>query len=312
MPVGVTLVNMGQDEPRGVRFSLPAPGPSIELTGLRDIIRRGGRREFLSTQRLEFELLYLVEAGSTVHEVDFVSHRLGPGDALWVRPGQVHRWGDISTLSGRVALFPSHAIPPEVQEALVESGYAGSTSRITAWTAPTLERAGVRAAWRALHAGDAPGDHRAVRSLLREVALSAVLLRLATAVSDGARTPPGAIDDREGVHAAFVAEVEAHHRDLHLVSDYASRLGWSAKTLGRATAPHGVTPKQVIDARLVLEAKRLLVHTTQSVGEVGAHLGFADASNFSSFFRLRTGSTPGAVRGRQRVPNDVESTEGTS
>jgi len=287
---------MGQTEPRGVRFSLPTPGPSIELTGLCDIIRRGGRREFLSTQRLEFELLYLVEGGSTVHEVDFVSHELGPGDALWVRPGQVHRWGDISTLTGRVALFPSHAIPPDVQEALVESGYAGSTSRITAWTAPTLERAGVTAAWRALHAGDVPGDHRVVRSLLRELALSAVLLRLATAAPALDRASSGVTGDREGIYSAFVAEVEAHYRDLHLVADYARRLGWSAKTLGRATAPHGATPKQVIDARLVLEARRLLVHTSQSVAEIGLALGFDDASNFSSFFQLRTGSTPGSVR----------------
>ena len=287
---------MGQNEPRGVRFSLPAPGPSIELTGLRDIIRRGGQREFLSTQRLDFELLYLVEGGSTVHEVDFVSHQLGPGDALWVRPGQVHRWGDISTLTGRIALFPSHAIPPDVQEALIELGYAGSTSRFTAWTAPMLERAGVTAAWRALHAGDAPGDHRAVRSLLREVALSAVLLRLATSSSDHSQTPSGATDDREGIYAAFVAEVEAHHRDFHRVSDYARRLGWSAKTLGRATALHGMTPKQVIDDRLVLEARRLLVHTTQQVAQVGVHLGFDDPSNFSSFFQLRTGLSPGNVR----------------
>lgn len=290
------MVNMGQDEPRGVRFSLPTPGPSIELTGLRDIIRRGGRREFISTQRLEFEMLYLIDAGSTVHEVDFVSYELGPGDALWVRPGQVHRWGDISTLSGWVALFPSHAIPPDVQEALVELGYAGSTSRVTAWKASTLDRTGVTAAWRALNAGDSPGDHRAVRSLLREVALSAVLLRLATSASDRTQTPSGTTDDREGIYAAFVAEVEAHYRDFHLVSDYARRLGWSAKTLGRATAAHGMTPKQIIDDRLVLEARRLLVHTTQPVAQVGGHLGFDDPSNFSSFFQLRTGLRPGSVR----------------
>lgn len=279
-----------------MRFSLPGAGPAIELTGLRDIVRRGGPREFESVQRLEFELLYLLDAGNTVHEVDFVAHELGPGDALWVRPGQVHRWGDVSSIEGRVALFPPHAIPPEVQEALTTFGYTGSTAPTSAWPAPTLARAGVTASWHALHAGDPTGEYHAAASLLREVQLSAVLLRLATAVIEGPATSTASAPHREAVYTAYVAEVEAHYRHLHHVSDYTRRLGWSAKTITRATAAHGLTPKQVIDARTILEAKRLLAHTTASVADIGEHLGFSDPSNFSSYFQTRTGATPGSFR----------------
>ena len=287
---------MGQDDLRDVHFSLPTPGPAIELTGLRDIIRRGGPREFLSTQRLGFELLYLVESGHTVHQVDFVPHDLGPGDALWVRTGQVHRWGDISDLTGRVALFPPHAIPPEVQEALAELGSAGSVGRAAAWTAGQLGAAGATQAWRALHADDSGVGSPLVRSRLREAALSAVLLRLASASPGVSGTTAGAASDRSRVFSWFTAEVEARFRSQHLVSDYARRLGWSSKTLGRAAAEHGTTPKRVIDDRIVLEAKRLLVHTTRSVAEIAADVGFDDPSNFSAFFRHRTSETPGVFR----------------
>src|SRR6478609_7793495 len=92
------------------------------------------------------------------------------------------------------------------------------------------------------------------------------------------------------------AEVEARFRTTHQVSEYASRLGYSTKTLTRAAAGHGTTPKSVINARVVLEAKRLLVFTTRSVADIGSELGFDDPSNFSSFFRHGAGTTPKTFR----------------
>lgn len=50
--------------------------------------------------------------------------------------------------------------------------------------------------------------------------------------------------------------------------------------------------------RLVLEAKRLLVHTTDPVGVIARQLGFAEPTNFVKFFRRETGTTPGAFRTR--------------
>ncbi|RIJ60552.1 AraC family transcriptional regulator [Clavibacter phaseoli] len=295
------MVDMGQPTVRRVQFSLPGPGPGIELTGLREIIRRGGRREFASTQRLGFDMVYLLERGSTVHVVDLVPHELGIGEALWVRAGQVHRWGDISTLEGRVAMFPSHVIPPEVQQALTAAGYSGSAGSIPAWTADQLRESGAADAWRALHADDAGIRDPAARSLAREAAVSAVLLRLAAAAPDAAdraqhASAGGPSTDRHRVFASFQAEVDARFRSERLVADYARRLGWSTKTLVRAAAEHGTTPKAVIDDRIVLEARRLLVHTQQPVADIAAELGFDDASNFSTSFRLRTGETPGAFR----------------
>lgn len=52
----------------------------------------------------------------------------------------------------------------------------------------------------------------------------------------------------------------------------------------------------LIDARILLEAKRLLVFTTRSVADIGSELGFDDPSNFSSFFRQSAGTTPKAFR----------------
>jgi AraC-like DNA-binding protein len=44
---------------------------------------------------------------------------------------------------------------------------------------------------------------------------------------------------------------------------------------------------------VLLEAKRLLLHSDLAAKNVAAELGFADPSDFTKFFRLRTGTTPG-------------------
>jgi AraC-like DNA-binding protein len=58
----------------------------------------------------------------------------------------------------------------------------------------------------------------------------------------------------------------------------------------------GRSAKQYVDARVTLEAKRLLAHTTLPVAVVGRRLGFAEATNFGKFFRREAGVTPGSFR----------------
>jgi AraC-like DNA-binding protein len=75
--------------------------------------------------------------------------------------------------------------------------------------------------------------------------------------------------------------------------DYACLLGYSARTLSRADEDAaGVGAKQFIDRRIVLEAKRLLAHTDLPAATIAKSLGLSSATNFSKYFRQRTGQTP--------------------
>ena len=78
---------------------------------------------------------------------------------------------------------------------------------------------------------------------------------------------------------------------------YADTLGFSKRTLGSITRKHlNRSPKEVIDQRLLLEIKRLLAHTDQSIKEIAFELGFEDPSNINKFFKRMSGSTPSAFR----------------
>lgn len=82
----------------------------------------------------------------------------------------------------------------------------------------------------------------------------------------------------------FRALVEREHRRWHLVQQYAKHLGCSTKSLNRAARTvSGTTAKGFIADRVVLEAKRLSVHTAEPVFAIAADLGFEEATNFVKF-----------------------------
>ena len=91
------MVKTGHGEIRRVRFVPPAPSVGdIEVNTLEGIRDRGGPHEFLTSQRLDFDLLMHIESGAAVHTVDFDDHTLAPATSCGCAPGR-------STVGGRSA-----------------------------------------------------------------------------------------------------------------------------------------------------------------------------------------------------------------
>ena len=92
---------------------------------------------------------------------------------------------------------------------------------------------------------------------------------------------------------SFKDLLEQNFRSSKTVKTYASALSLSEKQLHKATTTVvDKTPKQLIDERIVLEAKRLLVHSTSTIKEVAYELGFEEPTNFIKYFRKHTNITP--------------------
>lgn len=87
--------------------------------------------------------------------------------------------------------------------------------------------------------------------------------------------------------------LEVHYRKLKQVSSYAKMISVTEKRLNQATSKTlDKSPKQMIDERVMLEAKRLLAHTNESIKEIGFDLGFDEPTNFIKYFRKHSNSTP--------------------
>jgi AraC-like DNA-binding protein len=294
------MVETGQPRIRRVRFLPPEPRVGdIEVNTLEGIRDRGGPHEFLTAQRLDFDLLMRIESGTAVHTVDFTDYPLRPGDVLWVRTGQVHQWGAIADIEGTVVMFGPHTVDDRTSH-LIRSRRARPRSH---WLAAELVGTPVPRALELLTSSTAP---RATDpSDLRQAALAhclAVLLVQLALVEPAGSAP--ALRPTHEAYAWFRDHIEEHFDSWHKVSEYAARLGYSARTLNRLARENtGLSAKQLIDERVVLEAKRQLSHADASVSEIAEQLGFDDASNFSSYFHRQVGTTPGSFRTRSRTGN---------
>jgi AraC-like DNA-binding protein len=95
----------------------------------------------------------------------------------------------------------------------------------------------------------------------------------------------------------FRSLLEAKHKYQKLLSKYAEEMHLTLKRLNKATTKVlGKTPKQLLDARVVLESKRLLAHTSLSVKEIAYEMGFEEPTNFIKYFKNHLQITPNTFR----------------
>ena len=112
--------------------------------------------------------------------------------------------------------------------------------------------------------------------------------------------PPSEVD----IIREFNVLVEYNYKEIRTVGEYAEMLHKSPKTLSNLFAQYNhKTPLQIIQERILLEARRLLKFTDLSVKEVAYELGFEDLQTFSRLFRRKESMSPKAFRKLQISPS---------
>lgn len=106
---------------------------------------------------------------------------------------------------------------------------------------------------------------------------------------------------KSGVNLDYLIQfkdlLEENYKEIKTVNQYATKINISEKQLHKATTSLiDKTPKQLIDERVLLEAKRLLAHSIQSVKEIAYNLGYEEPTNFIKYFKKHTESTPSEFR----------------
>jgi AraC family transcriptional regulator, transcriptional activator of pobA len=240
-----------------------------------------------------YQIIWVVD-GAGMNAADFEEHPIRPHTIFLISPGQIHVTRIDQPLSGYMLLFtadflaldaPAHtaagAILPFFHSGApnpVLSLSGDESTQLRAIAEDLLAELASRAPWR--------------REMLRARFQTLLLALGRVAHRQGVQiTPPASSIGR------FQSLIDLHFRQLHRVADYAALLGLTPGHLSHLSkGATGRTAGALIDARLLLEASRLLAHSDSTTAQIAAELGFQDPSYFGRFFRRHTFQSPGAFR----------------
>ncbi len=99
------------------------------------------------------------------------------------------------------------------------------------------------------------------------------------------------------IYSRFIEAVDNYYTSIHTVKEYVELLGTSKNILTKSTKLYEqLSPLEIIDDRIIVEAKRLLTCTSLRIKEISIKLGFEDPSYFNKFFKKITKVTPANFR----------------
>ncbi len=272
----------------------------VEILLFSDIIQRSTPSQVRATHRYDFHLILLVTDGTPIQIVDFEPVQCRPGSVLVIRPGQVHSFGPDPSWQGWLLLLCSDFLPvgSDISSDLVPGRILEILPRHMALGYKESLAIREDMATMAYDARNYTPDN-VVHQLLR-YKLSSLILRLS--IFNGQTLA-------DEVHHSltlkrfdkFRSLLEAEFSNWHQVGYYAKMLSCTQKSLNQATRDvAGIGAKAFIARRIILEAKRLLAHTSRPIYLIAYSLGFDEATNFAKFFRRNVGQSPMEFRTNHR------------
>ncbi len=249
-------------------------------------------QELTTPHRAEFYQILWFQKGNPTHKVDFVGIDVVPNSVVFVNKNSVQQFDDKIPFDGKVLLFTANFFCKE------ESDIAFLKSSILfndLFSIPKVDIPLITNLFEGLfnaiqHESSRPkDDYQAdvLRNYLRNILL----------ISERERRTQDFTEVKKGADLDLVMQfkelLENQFNHEKSVVSYANQMHITKKRLNAATSKIlGLTPKKIIDDRIMLEAKRLLAHTRESVKEISFSLGFDEPTNFVKYFRKHHLSTP--------------------
>jgi AraC family transcriptional activator of pobA len=264
----------------------------VEVVSLETLVKF--KKDYvISPHRTDFYHIFLFENCSPTHFIDFEAIKIQPYSLLFIEKDRVHQFDQSLNYIGRVLiftegffcttendtkflrssiLFNEHSNHPYLNlDKKNFQKYISVCDNIT----------------EELNLPQDNSKHILLKNLLQNFLL----------LADREKRKQGFIEKKKGVDLDYTLLfrdlLEKNYTEIKAVNDYAKLICISEKRLSKATIKVlGKPPKEIINGRILLEAKRLLVHTNLSIKEIGQQLGFEDSAYFVRYFKKSTETTP--------------------
>jgi AraC-like DNA-binding protein len=237
----------------------------------------------------DFYLIVFFTAGKGSHEIDFNTYPIKPGSVFMMSPGQMHNWKFSKDIDGYV-FFHSRQFYDEgfTKESIQDYPFFNSIHnpplvqlKKTSWPHMEMLFKEIVLEYRKNEPLKIEKLHALITLVYIEISRQYELITV----------PEN--ENYLGKVKKLEELIDWNFKTKKYPYEYAQLMNVSEKHLNRMSKSClNKTTSDLIAERVVLEAKRILIHSKASVAEVAEELGYEDNSYFSRFFKKQTGQTP--------------------
>ena len=265
----------------------------LDVRRLEDHLKTLSSADF--PHRHDFYNLIYIKQGSGTHDIDFKRFIVEPNQMFFMNDGQVHDWNLSADTVGYTLFFKKEFY--EVIEkglslqALPFFNNSNNDAPMVIFSEEESQR--IENLFEEIiieFKANQPHRDTLIKSLLKIILIHSI--RIYQPLFKGDSTELNVSKIR-----SFEMLIEKHFKEYKSVKNFADKLNITANYLNAiCTKTIGRTAGELIRDRVILEAKRLLLHSSISVCEMAYHLGYDDCSYFIRVFKKEVGSTPEQFR----------------
>ncbi len=242
--------------------------------------------------RHDFYFILFIQNGTGEHEIDFIQYEVNNHSVFFIRPGQVHQLKLHKGTTGFMLQFTSdfYALRENTSSIVLRKASNKNHCHVNTERFEKI----------ALLLEVVFQEYTKKQDRYKEVvkaSLDIIFIELVRQSSN-----PNMIVNEAKLYAQERLEelqdlLEENIHTKKQVSEYAEMLSITPYQLNAITkALLQKTVSELINEHIILEAKRMLIATTNQVTQVADMLGYDDPSYFIRFFRKQTGLTPEVFR----------------
>ncbi len=276
--------------------NLNNPKSYFEVVKVEELLQRDLDHDISTNHLVKFYIIFFIYEGEGYHTIDFTDYHYQAGTILLVRKDQIHKFFRSPTVKGYLLVFTeefiiSHLNRMEALKAMQLFNDSLSFPKIEFNNEEEFSDFTILL------------KHLELEYNIKDnfsIGITRSVLHIVITKLFRIKAKKGHFVERKKYMSQFLAFQKLVEEDCFKskkVQYYAKKMGVSTKTLNNiANNVVNDSAKAFIDARTIMQIKRLLISSDHSIKEIAYLAGFSDPTNFYKYFKKFTDSSPEVFR----------------
>lgn len=248
-----------------------------------------------------FYLCVCFTEGNGTHEIDFDSYTISKGSVFFLRPGQMHRWHFTSLVNGFIFFHTQEFFQLNIINTnLNEFPFYFSLENTPKLQLNDFQLNKTGAIFQSIN--DEFNGQMFFKTEKIATLINLVYIDLSRLYSEKDSKTINVSSSYLNILRILEQKIELHFKTEKTVQFYANLLNITPKHLNRVVkSTIDKTTSEFITNRVLLEAKRLIVHSKNPLSHTAETLGFYDYAHFSKLFKSKIGMTAIEFKTKHRL-----------